>query len=243
MARRAVCVAIMALALVPALSSEASAGGSTLTFPRQWYRPGQWAVGRGEFWARGGYRSLSGGPYYGVLVLEPRWWNHLRTFPADAVRLGRFRIGPTQRPDIGRARLAFRVPQVPPGEYGIAPCASPCGGWTAVGDLVGSWFTVGSPVERQLEAVRRSTSKELRTLLGNQVQAQRGLTAQTAKLRELVLRLERGKGTDWDLVTGWAMAGVLAATALALALRRRGAGGGGVAAQSNRPTRRSAPGS
>ena len=126
-----------------------------------------------------------------------------------------------RRPDIGRARLAFRVPQVPPGEYGIAPCASPCGGWTAVGDLVGSWFTVGSPVERQLEAVRRSTSKELRTLLGNQVQAQRWLTAQTATLRDLVLRLERGRGTDWALVTGWAMAGVLAATALALALRRR----------------------
>jgi hypothetical protein len=230
MRRLALVAAMVGAILVVAAPVPAHAGGSTFTFARPWYRPGDHAVGHADFWVRHGYRTLPGGPFYAELVLQPKWWNHVLTFPPNAIRLSRVRIRPTADPKIGLATLAFRVPDVPPGEYGIAPCISPCDGMYDVGDLVGGWFVVGSPVERQLEADRRATENDLRELASDQAATARGLQAlrrtsraETASLRRQLAELRPAPGPGWTRVAGWIAAGafVVVALGLAVTMRRR----------------------
>ncbi len=209
----------------------AHAGGSVLTFPRPWYRPGDQALGHDRVWFRQGYPSRPLGPFYAVLVPKPKWWNHLTPYPDNAIRLGRIQLRATAEPTIGLATVSFRVPDVPPGEYGISPCVSPCEGATGIGDLVaGGWFIIGSPVERQVEAARRSTEKDLRGLAVDQAGIAEGLqqlrgTLQAAmtSFRDHLAELRAAGGPGWGTLAGWIAAGAFGVLALvqAVTLRRQ----------------------
>jgi hypothetical protein len=119
-------------------TAPASAGGGSWISPeRSAYLPAEVAVFQGRFWEGSDEVRLEQGPFVAYLLPHSRWINGLRV-PSAAIPVGELTI---TRIDGGvfRARVAFRVPDVPTGLYRIDYCNDPCTvRW--LGDLVGSEF-------------------------------------------------------------------------------------------------------
>jgi len=144
-ARRSILVVAATLGGLGAVlpTAPASAGGGSWISPdRSAYLPAEVAVFQGRFWEGSDEVRLEKGPFVAYLLPNSRWINGLRV-PGAAIPVGELTI---TRIDGGvfRARVAFRVPDVPTGLYRIDYCNDPCTvRW--LGDLVGSeFFAIGS---------------------------------------------------------------------------------------------------
>jgi hypothetical protein len=118
--------------------SLASGGGAVMDWDRRFYLPGQTATARTNVYIAAGTAGVEDGPFYAYLV-PPGIANRAWVTPEQAVRVGRpvgkFVFTQTSG-KWGRAELSFEVPDVAPGLYRMAYCASPCTG-EIVGDIVG----------------------------------------------------------------------------------------------------------
>jgi hypothetical protein len=125
------------------LATPASAGGASWISPkRSAYVPADVAVFEGRFWEGSNEVTIADGPYLAYLLPANRWFQGLRV-PSAAIPIGELvvtRIGV----DVFRARVEFRVPDVPTGLYRIDYCNDPCTvRW--LGDLAGSEsFAIGA---------------------------------------------------------------------------------------------------
>jgi hypothetical protein len=233
MLRRTALVLAAILAVLGLPTGAAAGGAASFDFNRDYFVPGDRAVGDTLFWIAKEDRHLLDRTFYAYLIPEMRYIKPPK-IPADAVPLGPITLD-------GLARVSFIVPDVSPGEYTVDICDSPCR-HSHVGDLFnGSITVVESRQEARLRMVIDRLERDLRRedgrLMAQGRQADRrakllheqitDLRATTEKwerrqawLETRLAQLEREPtGLTFDRA-GWAVA-VLAIAALALSVWRR----------------------
>jgi hypothetical protein len=234
MLRRTALMLAAILAATVVTGGAAAGGGAVFEFDRDYYVPGDRAVGETDFWVPRTDRHLLERAFYAYLIprsgrIDPP------SIPSDAVPLGPVALG-------GLARISFMVPEVRPGPYNVGICDRPCR-HAYVGDLMGGWITVvGSREEARLRVVIDRLEGRLsevhsdlaRRLSGNQERTatlQGGLDVLThevsafqedvrARLARLEGQPETGGAEPFDRA-GWIVA-VLALAALAFVSVGRG---------------------
>ena len=241
---RRTAILVLLVVVAAARPGPAAAGGSAFGFPRPYYAPGEEAKGSTSFDPMG---VLPDHPVHAYLLPEGTWIEPPGV-PSGAVDLGAVAFsGPGG--DHARVRLAFTVPSVPPGGYGISLCDVPCR-TTSFGDLIGGWIRVVATPE---EARTRALIDEAQSAVWDEVSAtsaridemarrvQSALAdygrAQLSRSRELSERIDavqarvsaleeelatataRAEGSPW--LGGWAAAGGVALAWAGSALRRR----------------------
>jgi hypothetical protein len=141
-ARRSVVVLAATLVVVsPLLMRPASAGGSWIAPERSAYVLGDIAVVGGSFGSGSHEGRIDDGPFIAYLLPATRWITN-RKVPEIAIPLGELRI--TGSGGFFRARVEFRVPDVPGGLYHVQYCNDPCT-VDGIGDLIGSdSFAIGA---------------------------------------------------------------------------------------------------
>jgi hypothetical protein len=229
MLRRTAVILVAALAAIVIPAGAAAGGGAVFNFNRDYYVPGDLAVGQTVFSTSKEHRHLLDRTFYAYLIPESRWIDPPR-IPKGSVPIGTVSLD-------GLAQVSFRIPDVAPGHYTVGMCDRPCR-HAYVGDLVGGWITVvGSReearlrglidrLERRLDGVRGGLSKqgERANHLAKEIA---GLTTTTGKwerrqawLETRLAQLEREPtGLTFDRA-GWAVA-ALAIAALAASMWRR----------------------
>ncbi|SRR6266545_3692979 len=136
----------------------AHAGGSVWQFDADHYQPGA----RAFAWATVSWEHSDAlgtpddGPYFAYISRSaPDMPSQFPAIPPGAVRVADVKIG-LEPYDIGGVRfgphhatIEFVVPDLPPGEYDVVHCNSPC--TTTLGDITFGTLTIGS------EALPRTT--------------------------------------------------------------------------------------
>ncbi len=120
-------IAVLALGLLVLAAEPAAAGGSSFTFDRESYRPGDQAFAWSTLYLAD---STDDGPY-GAWLATVDDAMAIPGIPPDAIYVGDISIhdGPYEPSNVlspRHARLAFTVPDVAPGEYTIVNCNRPC---------------------------------------------------------------------------------------------------------------------
>lgn len=136
------------LALLTVIPHRAGAGGSTFSFNRRWFAPGQTAVGTTQF-SDGieGQGLVAEGPYFAYLLRGDRFIDPPHV-PKDAFALGRVRmLAVDASVGIWEASIQFVIPDVRPGRYTVSLCNDPCRD-AYVGDLMGAWISIAASAEQ-----------------------------------------------------------------------------------------------
>jgi hypothetical protein len=235
--RRALCVAMTAVALQLVVTPAASGGGATFEFDDDYLVIGETVTGRTDVWL-GATRTgdLEDGPFHAYLVPQNARYPE-EGLPEGARWLAPVTFEPLRGP-YAMAKVSFVVPDVPAGGYGLMVCNDPCTG-AGVGDLVGGWFSVApSPLEARVQrlqdrlhwrvrAVQREVNRakklteEGRVALEGRVdELQNRLADVRADLGSLPRTPPEGDGFDWLGVAGWVLVALVAVAGLAR--RRRG---------------------
>jgi hypothetical protein len=235
--RRALCVAMTALALQLAVTPAASGGGATFEFDDNYLVVGETVTGRTSVWL-GATRTgdLEDGPFHAYLVPQNA------RYPEEGLPEGARWLAPITFERIpgpyATASVTFQVPAVPAGGYSLMVCNDPCT-VHGVGDLVGGWFSVAtSPIEARVQrlqdrlhwrvrAVQREVNRaeklteEGRVALEGRIDE---LESQLADVRADLGSLPRTpperEGFNWLGLAGWVLLPLVAVAALAR--RRRG---------------------
>jgi hypothetical protein len=233
MLRRTAVILVAGLAAIVIPAGAAAGGGAVFNFNRDYYVPGDMAVGQTVFSTSKEHRHLLDRTFYAYLIPESRWIDPPR-IPKGSVPIGTVSLD-------GLAQVSFRIPDVAPGDYTVGMCDRPCR-HAYVGDLVGGWITVvGSREEarlrglidrlgRRLDGVRGGLSKqgeradrraqELRAEIADLTAATGKWERRQAWLETRLAQLEREPtGLTFDRA-GWAVA-ALAIAALAASMWRR----------------------
>ena len=227
----------LVLAGVGMSGSPARAGGAVFDFPKDSYLPGDVVVGvsKNVSIRIPTTAKPQDGPFHAFLVRSGGRFDPFQRATGDSRRIPLGPISFTKtRPGFVTARIVFRVPDVEHGTYAIQMCNRPCTDrW--VGDLVGGWFYVGTPLEYRVLTLRTDLADQRRRLHG---QTHRLLTLRSEMRTEVaaveqrlggdlaemhrLLRSVRSDGVSptW-LVLGWTMAGLLGIALVLLARRRR----------------------
>lgn len=138
-----------------ALPAPALAGGAWIEPDQRVYVPGDPAVFDGSFSLAGSLEGrLSDGPYVAYLLEEGVWIERGR-IPDGAIRLGPLELDRSGGYHDVRARIEFRVPEVPTGRYHVGYCNDPCT-VNGIGDLIGGSAFVVAPTRVQGIAFVRS---------------------------------------------------------------------------------------
>lgn len=175
-------VVLVAVWLGSAVPS-AAGGGSTFSFPGQWFAPGQVAVGRTQFsdWV-GAQGRVADGPYLAYLVPGDRFIEPPR-LPLHAIRLGQVKMIHVEG-TTWKASIRFLVPNVRPGRYTISMCNVPCRNAYA-GDLMGAWIFVAASAEQ-------AKMKNLETRISDRVME--GMSDQLSDMSEQLEQLREAVG-------------------------------------------------
>lgn len=235
--RALLCVALLSAGLLMS-SPAASGGGSALDFDREYYVPGDVAIGRTLFTARiKGNPGIEDGPWYAYLVPTRQWIDPPR-IPASAIPLGPLTIVDRVDDVNALARIRFVMPDVEPGAYAVNVCNDPCRD-AYVGDLIGGWFSVADSHEdaqllmareRQIERLRsmryrlrrearqaeRVFEQRVSSLETENAELGRRLSATQADLA----RLGGDRGPSPVAMAGWGIAALLLVT-LAIVIKHR----------------------
>jgi hypothetical protein len=234
MLRRTMTVLAMAIVAMVIPSGPAVGGGmSWFDFDRDYYVPGDHAVGETGFWTSEKDRHLLDRTWHAYLIPGHGWIEPPR-IPDAAVPIGTVTLS-------GLARVSFIVPDVEPGGYTVGICDRPCR-HSYVGDLGGGWISVVESrqearlrgmidrLERRLDGVRGQLRKQgeradrranlLREEIGDLREATGKWERRQAWLETRLAQLEREPtGLTFDRA-GWAVA-ALAIAALAASIWRR----------------------
>jgi hypothetical protein len=239
--RRALCVAMAAVALQLVATPAASGGGATFEFDDDYLVIGETVTGRTSVWL-GARRTggLEDGPFYVYLVpMTARYPEE--GLPEGARWLAPITIEPLPGP-YATAKVAFEVPAVPAGGYTLTVCNDPCT-VRGVGDLIGGWFSVASsPLEarvqrlqdrlqrrvRAVHALRKAvnraenrTEKSESAVEGKIGELQRELGDVRADLSSVPRTNPEESRFNWLGVVGWILVVVVAVAALARRRRAR----------------------
>lgn len=236
--RRALCVAMTAVALLLAMTPAASGGGASFEFDDHYLVVGETVTGRTGVWlGANGTGDLEDGPFYAYLVPSSIRYPE-EGLPQGARWLAPITFEALSGPE-ATATVTFEVPAVPSGDYTIMVCNDPCT-VQGVGDLVGAFFSVAaSPIEARVQALEDRLHWKLRALRqeGNRAEkrAERSEIALEERIGELQRRLadvradlssvprtnpEEGR-FDWLGVVAWILVVVVAVAALARRRRAR----------------------
>lgn len=236
--RRALCVAMTAVALLLVAAPAATGGGATFVFDDDYLVIGETVTGRTEVWLRAtGTGDLEDGPFHAYLVPSNVRYPEVG-LPEGARWLAPVNFEALRGPE-AIATVTFEVPAVPAGDYTIMVCNDPCT-VRGVGDLVGAFFSIAaSPIEARVQAIEDRLHWKLRALRqeGNRAEKraerseialeerigelQRSLAAVRADLSSLPRTNPEEGRFDWLGVVGWILVIVVAVAALARRRRAR----------------------
>jgi hypothetical protein len=236
--RRALFVAMTAVALQLVTTPAASGGGATFEFDDEYLVIGETVSGRTDVWL-GATRTgdLEDGPFQAYLVPSSTRWPE-EGLPEGARWLAPITFEPLPGP-YATAKVSFEVPAVPAGAYSLMVCNDPCT-VQSVGDLVGAWFSVAaSPIESRVQALEDRLHWKVWALRREVNRAEKRTekreTALEGRIGELYRRLadvradvtslprtnpEEGR-FDWLGVAGWVLVALVGIAALSRRHRAR----------------------
>lgn len=147
--------AVVLFVIVLAHAAPASAGGAWIDPDQRIYVPSDPAVLDGSFSLAGSLEGkLTDGPFVAYLLEEGVWIESGR-IPAGAIRLGTLEFDRSGGRHDVRARIEFRVPDVPIGWYSVGYCNRPCT-VNGIGELMGGSGFIIAPTRVQGLAFLRS---------------------------------------------------------------------------------------